>query len=323
MFSPPCDAVSISPGETAPIFTLSSIEGKYISLDDYSGYVVVLIYWRPDHKRSLLALKDASDVLKEFKEKDVRVITVIAGKNSKERAKEIIGENKIEYPVLIDSERKLYSSYGIRVYPTTIIIDKNGKFAYGIPSHPLTFRKVLKGYVKKALGEIDESQLQESLVSQREGKDKAELEALRLYNLAMNFTRTRMIDMAISTVLKSIEANPNMAKSYVLLGFLYLEEKDADRALEAFKKAIELTPDSHDAKTGIGGALVLKGDIDKAIEILNEAIVANPYPQMTYYELGKAYELKDEKDKSIEMYKKAIEKIIDRNILPSSVSRCQ
>ena len=44
---------------------------------------------------------------------------------------------------------------------------------------------------------------------------------------------------------------------------------------------------------------------------------------MTYYELGKAYELKGDKDKAIEMYKKAIEKIINKKILPLSVSKCQ
>jgi hypothetical protein len=42
---------------------------------------------------------------------------------------------------------------------------------------------------------------------------------------------------------------------------------------------------------------------------------------MTYYELGRAYELKDEKNKALEMYKKALEKIIDKAILPSFISR--
>jgi tetratricopeptide (TPR) repeat protein len=86
---------------------------------------------------------------------------------------------------------------------------------------------------------------------------------------------------------------------------------------------VELDPNSHDAKTGMGGALILKGDIDKALEALNSAAVANPYPQMTYYELGKAYELKGDKVKSSEMYKKAIEKLIDKKILPSSISKCE
>jgi tetratricopeptide (TPR) repeat protein len=44
---------------------------------------------------------------------------------------------------------------------------------------------------------------------------------------------------------------------------------------------------------------------------------------MTYYELGKAYELKGDKDESIKMYKKAIEKIIHKAVLPSSVAKCQ
>ncbi|MHA2055737.1 MAG: tetratricopeptide repeat protein, partial [Candidatus Hodarchaeales archaeon] len=74
---------------------------------------------------------------------------------------------------------------------------------------------------------------------------------------------------------------------------------------------------------GLGGALILKGDIDRALEILTDATVANPYPQRTYYELGRAYELKGEQDKALEMYKKAIEKIINNKILPSSIFKCK
>ena len=74
-------------------------------------------------------------------------------------------------------------------------------------------------------------------------------------------------------------------------------------------------------KRGHGGAaLILKGDIDKAIELLSEALRTNPYPQITYYELGRAYELKGDLIKALEMHKQAIEKIVDKTILPSQLS---
>jgi tetratricopeptide (TPR) repeat protein len=152
--------------------------------------------------------------------------------------------------------------------------------------------------------------------------DKPHLEAARLYGLATKFMENGMTELAVDSAKKSVEASPDMLQSHILLGFLYLELEDADNALVTFNKALELDPHSHNAKTGLGGALVMKGSLDQAIEILKEAAVANPYAQMTYYELGKAYELKGEKDRSIEMYKKAIEKIIHKQILPASISKC-
>jgi len=323
LFTPASSAISISYGGVAPDFTLNSIEGKSTSLNNYKGKVVVMIFWRTGQERSLLTLKDAGELLKKYKAKGLEVLGIIEDSDDREEALKVYMDNKVDYTLLIDTDRQVYGEYGVRVFPTTIIIDKQGNIAYDIPSHPLTYKTKLRGYIKKTLGEINEDELQEILSPHKEAKDPSSSEASRLYNLALKFTDSQMYDMAISTANKSIDANPHMVKSYILTGFLYLETKDTEKALASFNKALELTPDSNDAKTGLGGALILKGDVDKAIKILEPATVANPYPQMTYYELGKAYDLKGDKDRSIEMYKKAIEKIIHKKILPSSVSKCK
>lgn len=322
LLTPVSDAINVSAGTAAPDFTTNSIEGKRISLNEYKGKIVVLIFWRTEQERSLLSLQDAKDLLDKYQGKGMEVVSVMEESDNKEEALKIFKDKGISYSLLVDTERKIYSDYGIRVFPSTVIIDKQGLVAYAIPSHPLTYKTKLRGYIKKILGEIDESELEETLSPHREEIDQSTLEATRLYNLALKFTESRIFDSAIDMAVKSVNANPGMAESRVLLGFLYLEMNDADKALEAFEKAVELDPNSHDAKTGLGGALVLKGDFDKAIEVLSSASVANPYPQMTYYELGKAYELKGDKDKSNEMYKKAIKKLIDKKILPASISKC-
>ncbi len=323
LFAPASNAISISHGGNAPEFTLKSVEGKRVSLSEFKGKVVVLIFWRTEQKRSLQALQDAEDIYRKYKKKDLEMLSIIEDSDNRENALNLFSDNKISFPLLIDRDRETYGDYGIRVFPSTVIIDKQGLIAYDIPSHPLTFKTKLRGYVKKALGEIDESELQDVLFPHKEAKNKTSLEASRLYNLALKFTESRLIDMAITTANKSISADPSMIDAQILLGFLYLETNDTEKALQAFNRAVELDPKSNDAQTGLGGALILKGELDRAIEILDRAAVANPYPQMTYYELGRAYEKKGDKDKSIKMYKKAIDKIIAKQILPSSVSKCK
>lgn len=322
LFTPASHAISVSAGSAAPDFTAGSVDGKRISLHDYKGKIVVMIFWRTDQDRSVLALQDAKELLEKYKSKGMEVVSIMEESDNKEEALMVFKNKGIGFPLLIDIDRKIYSDYGVRVFPTTVILDRQGLVAYDIPSHPLTYKTKLRGYIKKLLGEIDESELEETLSPHKEEKDKSVLEASRLYNLALKFTESRIFDTAIDMAVKSVNANPEMMESRILLGFLYLEMKEADKALEAFNKAVELDPNSHDARTGLGGALILKGDYDRAIEVLNSAALANPYPQMTYYELGKAYELKGDKTRSSEMYKKSIEKLIDKKILPSSISKC-
>jgi len=216
----------------------------------------------------------------------------------------------------------VYGNYGIRVYPTTMIIDKEGKLSNKLSSHPLTYLATLEGYIRFALGEIDKDTLIGILSPQDEPEDEALLEAERSYNLAIKFAGTGLSDQAVETVRKSIELKPEIAKYHILLGFLLIENYDADMALDSFNKAIELKPRSKDAKTGLGNVYILKGELDKAIEILTSATKANPYSQKAYFYLGRAYELKGEQDRSIDMYKKAVQKIFKNTILPSAVAKC-
>lgn len=309
-------AVEIKDGEEVPDFTLTAVEGGLVKLSDYRGKVVVLVYWRTEQERSLVTVKEVKAVQEGYGDKGVEVISIVADTEDMEAVKNVMKERGAGFPVLKDTGRQIYGSYGIRVYPTTLIIDREGKLSKVIPGHAVTYQQRLESQIRHILGEIDDVQMHAELEQQKEEKGEAELEAERKYNLALKFTESRLFDQAIEAAQGAVEADPGVAKSHILLGFLYLERREADRAAEEFTKALEIAPGSQDAQTGLGGALIVRGEIDRAIEILTEAAEVNPNPQMTYYELGRAYELKGEKDRAIEMYKKALDKIYEKRILP-------
>lgn len=315
-------AIEAPTGKAAPEFSLTSIDGNVISLSDYKGSIVVLVYLRAEQTRSLTNMDEIQDIYTRYKDKGIQMIGIIAEAESREAILKVITERKIDFPVLIDSERNVYGNYGIRVYPSTVILDREGKFVYGIPGHALSYKTRVEGDIRFMLGEITEKELAE-LFFPRAKTDKATLAAERKYNLALKFLTLGLFEQAIDTAKLSIEAKPDIAKSHILLGFLFLDMQDVDEAIEEFSTALQIAPDSHDAMTGLGATLILKGETDSAIEILTEASLSNPYPQMTFYELGKAYELIGEEDKSIEMFKNVIEKIVNKSIIPSSISRCE
>ncbi len=320
IFSPTANAINITVGEDAPDFILNATNNDIISLSDFKGKILVLIYWRPDQERSHLALKDGKYIYDAFKGKNVTVIGLLAETDDQDKINKITKENNINFPILLDSYRDVYSDYGIRVYPSTIIVDKYGKIAHGIPGHALTYRLALEAHLKYLLGEINWETLTAMITPRKKIKDETKLKAERTYNLALQFTDANLIEKAIETAMKSIESEPDNHKTYSLLGFLYLNKNEADKAHEQFTKALSINPESNDAKTGLGASLILKGDLTGAIQILTEVAIANPYSVMTYYELGKAYGLQGNSEKSAEMYRKALDKIVKNKVLPFSAA---
>jgi len=317
------DAVSVSTGEQAPDFTLPSIDGSTVSLTNFKGSVVVFIYFRLEQTRSFMALEEINNIRTKYGEKEVQFIGINAEKDKKDELLNKMDELNIDFPILLDLERDVYGSYGISVYPTTLIIDREGKFIYGLPGHALTYKMALEGHLKFILGEITEKEMEEIVHPHQKHIDEAILMAHRKYNLALKFTEARLFDQAIEFVKQSIAAGPDMVKSHILLGYLYLDAKETDNAIEQFNTALHIDPSSKDAGTGLGAALIDTGNFDRAIDVLSKALLLNPGPERTLYELGRAYELKGDKENSDAMYKKSLGKIIEHHVLPSSVAHCR
>lgn len=322
MFHPTAEALGISAGQDVPDFRATTLDGRGISLSEQRGEVVVIVYWKTDRGRSLPALKDINEVVDSFAKKGVKVIAVIPDSDDRETAKSILRENNFNFPVVLDPDRKIYSQYEIRVYPTTIIVNRQGKLDFAIMSHPQGFKKLLAAHLGKTLGELDEAGLEKAIATEPIAADPAASKMNRLYNLALKFSKSSMMELAISNAVKAVEAQPEAIKAQVLLGFLHLKNDDAESAFVVFADALKIDPQSRDAMTGLGSALVEKGAADRALAVLTEALVTNPYPQWTYYELGRVYALQGDKDNSLAMYKKAMEKLIDGQVLPADLSNC-
>jgi tetratricopeptide (TPR) repeat protein len=312
MMLPVCSAFAIhlQPGEFAPDIALRSIDGRKISLNAYEGNIVVLTYWKTGQDYSLMALEDCRKMFNSYKDRGVQFISVIAGSENMENVHRIIKHNKINFPVLIDSDRKVYGAYGIRVYPTTVIIDGKGKIVYDLPGHAVIYSSILEGYLRYLLGEMDYADLQEIISPQKHARPESVGVGEKQYNLALEFAERGFIRQAQDMALKSVESNPGDSRAHILLGYLLLQSEEQEQAVKEFHKALELDPLSFDAKTGLGKAYIMRGELDVAINILQEAVINNPHPQFTYYMLGKAYELKNDQNRAIELYKRVLDEVM-------------
>ncbi len=111
--------------KTAPPFSLKLTDGKQANLGDFKGKPVMFTFWASWCE----SCKEEIPLIEKFSQERKDLLTVflvaIDGENEK-RVQRIIKDKKITLPVLMDVKEKIARSYGIRMVPTTFLINPEG-----------------------------------------------------------------------------------------------------------------------------------------------------------------------------------------------------
>ena len=120
-----------------PNIVLYDQYGKKHSLEEYKGKVVVINFWATWCGYCVRELPEFEKVYKEFgsNKKEV-VILGVAGPKTKENPNNVdvekdkiisfLKKKNVTYPTLMDEAGKSFDDYGIKYFPTTYVINKNG-----------------------------------------------------------------------------------------------------------------------------------------------------------------------------------------------------
>jgi peroxiredoxin/Flp pilus assembly protein TadD len=110
----------------APDFSFTSLQGEYISLDDLRGKVVVLDFWGtwcPPCVDSVPALRSMH---KKYSKEPSFVLIGISSDGDEATWKEFTEKNKMVWPQYRDRDRRIHRAFGIRAFPTYVLIDHEG-----------------------------------------------------------------------------------------------------------------------------------------------------------------------------------------------------
>jgi peroxiredoxin len=120
-------------GNPAKLFTVTSLDGKTISLDSLKGKVVVLNFWATRCPPCRAEIPELIQFYRDFEKKGVIIIGLgvrnsdLVGLNDRNATLlEFSKANRINYPIVNDLENRVARFYGIRWIPTTFVIDRNG-----------------------------------------------------------------------------------------------------------------------------------------------------------------------------------------------------
>lgn len=123
-------------GQSAPQFQLSNLAGETVSLDDFSGNVVVLNFWATWCPPCRAEMPGIQSVYETHQGDGVTVIAINAQENI-DLVSSFQEEFALTFPVLLDSNGQAMNLYQAHSLPTTIILDRNGVVRH-IQSGPIT-----------------------------------------------------------------------------------------------------------------------------------------------------------------------------------------
>lgn len=125
--------LTVASGQTAPDFTLRSLDGQFYTLSRLKeqGYVLVL-FWAVDCVYCHAQLQDYKKLYRQYREQGLHWLAINVGDESVEKLSAYVDEQQIDYPVLTNRQHNLAvaRAYDIQVTPTLVLIAPDGNIVY-------------------------------------------------------------------------------------------------------------------------------------------------------------------------------------------------
>jgi tetratricopeptide (TPR) repeat protein len=299
-------------GDRVPDLVIRTIDGNQISLDEQKGKIMVLAFWKQDDDKSSNMLTDLSRISHEFQDKDVTFLAINGDKASDKQIREMALAKKTTCLFANDPDLAAYSTLGILVLPTTLIVGPDGKLAFIQDLYSRNFYTQTRAYVRFLLGEITQDKLNAELDPGTSVKvSPARIKAERYVNLGRVLLDIKEKEKAREALEKAVEADPTFTEPHLLLAGLCLEDKEVRKAGTELELALKLNPCPREGKLLQGLTYAGQGEDGLAIAVLQELLENNPEPPPeAYYEIGKIYEKQKKTSEALAAYRMALELLL-------------
>lgn len=288
-------------GEEILSYIIEKDRSKSLSLDVLEGKVVLLVFATVNQKFSTNVLRDIQTIVKKHKVKDFRAIGIVSSYKGTEGVEQLIEEHRLDYQIHYDAGDIISSQLGIIVYPTTLIINRNGRLAYYYPLYASDYFEQITSNLEKIIYDKEEQYLNEMIAKRKQA------EAIKK---AREEIAQAKVTEAVDTLNTLLEKGPPSYDLHLLLGYSLLNMQQPKKALVHFNKAKELQTDSSIVDLGMGLAFSRSGQRDKALGILTEVVKADTIAHVAYRELAAIYEDKGDIDKAIYYITKELDSLI-------------
>ena len=120
---------AIAPLASAPDFTLRSMKGQNLRLQEQRGQVVMVNFWATWCGPCRQEMPQLNRLYEKYRASGF----VLLGVNVDEDARNAVAvANKlgVKFPVLLDTDKKASQAYDLNAMPSTVLIDRDGRVRY-------------------------------------------------------------------------------------------------------------------------------------------------------------------------------------------------
>lgn len=110
----------------APDFSITTSEGEFLSLDELRGKVVVLDFWGTWCPPCVDSVPELRGLHKRYSKEPSFMLIGISTDSDEQEWREFTAKNKMVWPQYRDKDRKITRAFGVRAFPTYIVIDHEG-----------------------------------------------------------------------------------------------------------------------------------------------------------------------------------------------------
>ena len=143
-------ALAVATASAAPDFTLRTVSGPNMRLQEQRGQVVMINFWATWCGPCRQEMPHLSKLYEKYRASGFVLMGVNVDDDAR-NAVDLAAKLGVKFPVLLDTDKKVSKQYELITMPSTVLIDRDGKVRY-----------VHRGY-QNGLEETYEKQVRELL----------------------------------------------------------------------------------------------------------------------------------------------------------------
>jgi len=118
-----------APGGTAPDFTLRTMDGKNLRLQEQRGQVVLVNFWATWCGPCREEMPHLNKLYDKYRSSGFVLLGVNVDDDPR-NAMAVAQKWGVRFPVLPDADKKVSRLYDLRAMPSTVLIDRDGRVRY-------------------------------------------------------------------------------------------------------------------------------------------------------------------------------------------------
>ena len=118
-----------APMSAAPDFTLRTLDGRNLRLQELRGQVVMVNFWASWCAPCRVEMPHLNKLADKYRSSGFTLLGVNVDEDPR-NATSAAAKAGVTFPVLLDADKRVVKMYDVATMPTTVLIDRDGRMRY-------------------------------------------------------------------------------------------------------------------------------------------------------------------------------------------------